>query len=95
MLCHLSSSKAVGHPLTACLVERYVIRTSYSDNASSKYRRNTALFFLYVSKKRKIFFAFFFISFFYFMKNVKTVDEKMKSGDIKQRCKREVTKYIS
>ena len=24
-----------------------------------------------------------------------TVDEKMKSGDIKQRCKWEVTKYIS
>ena len=24
MLCHFSSSKAVGHPLTACLVERYV-----------------------------------------------------------------------
>ena len=50
MLCHLSSSKAVGHPLTACLVERYVIRTSYRDNASCKSRRNTALFFLYVSK---------------------------------------------
>ena len=50
MLCHLSSSKAVGHPLTACLVERYVIRTSYCDNASCKSRRNTALFFLYVSK---------------------------------------------
>ena len=50
MLCHLnSSSKAVGHPLTACLVERYVIRTSYRDNASCKSRRNTALFFLYVS----------------------------------------------
>ena len=50
MLCHLSSSKAVGHPLTACLVERYVIRTSYRDNDSCKSRRNTALFFLYVSK---------------------------------------------
>ena len=50
MLCHLSPSKAVGHPLTACLVERYVIRTSYRDNASCKSRRNTALFFLYVSK---------------------------------------------
>ena len=45
MLCHLSSSKAVGHPLTACLVERYVIRTSYRDNASCKSRRNTTLFF--------------------------------------------------
>ena len=50
MLCHVSSSKAVGHPLTACLVERYVIRTSYRDNVSCKSRRNTALFFLYVSK---------------------------------------------
>ena len=28
-LCQISSSKAVGHPLTACLGERYVIRTSY------------------------------------------------------------------
>ena len=45
MLCHLSSSKAVGHPLTACLVERCVIRTSYRDNASCQSRRNTALFF--------------------------------------------------
>ena len=34
MLCYLSSSKAVGHPLTACLVERYVIHTSYRDNVS-------------------------------------------------------------
>ena len=39
-----SSSKAVGHPLTACLVERYVIHTSYRDNASCKCRRNATLF---------------------------------------------------
>ena len=59
MLCHLSSSKAVGHPLTACLVERYVIRTSYRDNASCKSRRNTTPFFLYVSRtySAKMFFA--------------------------------------
>ena len=50
MLCHLPSSKAVGHPLTPFLVERYVIRTSYRDNASCKSRRNITLFFLYISK---------------------------------------------
>ena len=53
MSCHLSSSEAVGHPLTACLVERYVMRTSYHDNASCKSQRNTT-FFLYVSKFKSV-----------------------------------------
>ena len=36
MSCHHSSSKAVGHPLTSCRVESYIIRTSYHDNPSCK-----------------------------------------------------------
>ena len=55
VLCHLSSSKAVGHPLTACLVERYVIRTSYRDNASCKSRRNTAVFSVRLKNQLNVF----------------------------------------
>ena len=55
MLCHLPSSKAVGHPLTACLVERYVIPTSYRDNASYKSRRNTAVFSVRLKNQLNVF----------------------------------------
>ena len=55
MLSHLSSSKVVGHPLTECLVEPYVIRTSYHDNANYISANTTRFFSVRLKNQLNVF----------------------------------------